>query len=372
MTRPARSLGDLLEIRDHHHARLTATPGVLGTALGHVQGGAPGLLVFVRYKIAAKWVAPAQLVPRELTGPAGQVCPVAVIESSADLDMSLLAELGDGTRVRLPVTQLQPPSPLDAARHELRAYLRGWSDRLLPGSQLAATGPGGQLREGTLSCFVRDARGTPGFLTNEHVAGAVGQVLYHPTSYARPVGRTVASVLVVADEQRFGGRVDQPNAYYSVDAAFVALDAGLGAGDVEPRMPYLRANGMVELRRLAAPWQLTLDGMGPVGRAVVSVGRTRSFQRGRIAAFGYRWVSSEGSEFFTDYLVVGDGPEPFSAPGDSGKLLAIDDGAALRPVALLWGGAAGEMYLGAEQSRWSYATDLGLALASLGLELIGG
>lgn len=372
MARPAENLGDLLDIRDLHHARLAAIPGVMGTALGRTGDGSPGLLVFVRYKVAAKWVARQHLIPGELTGPSGQVCPVAVIEGAADVDVSLLAELSDGTRVRLPAAQLLPETPLDATRRELRGYLRGWSERLLPGSQLAAAGAGGAAREGTLACFVRDARGVHGVLASEHVAGEVGQALYHPAPWGRAVARTARRVLAIADELRFAGRVDQPDAYYSVDAAFATLAPGLGADDVEPRMPYLRADGRFELRPLGPPWQLSLAGMDPVGRAVVSVGRTRSFQRGRIVAFGYRWESAQGSEFFTDYLVVGDGVEPFSAPGDSGKLLAIDEPAGLRPVGLLWGGAAGEMLLGGPQSRWSYAADLGMVLGRLEVELVGG
>ena len=70
--------------------------------------------------------------------------------------------------------------------------------------------------------------------------------------------------------------------------------------------------------------------------------------------------------------MVGEAGSSFSAPGDSGKLIAIEDGDRLIPMGLLWGGWQGELYLQYQQSKWSYATDLHSALELLGAELVRG
>lgn len=373
MATPATTLGQLLRIRDHHQGFLQGLPGGMGSALGLAEDGRPCIMVFVENKVAPKWVSPASLVPRELSTPNGVSCPVSVIEGTSAPDIALMGRTPDGRDVRLSMAQLRDEVPLDAARHQLRSHLRGWSPRLFPGSQVASAGPGAGLREGTLTCLVRHRqRGRLGLLTNEHVAGAPGTLLHHPTPHGRVIGTTYASIDAVTDESRFPGHVDQPGTYYSVDAAFVDLHDDLGPDDLDARLPYLRDDGTVELRRLAEPFTLALDGMEPVGRSVVSVGRSRSFQRGRVAGVAYCWVSEHGRQIFTDYLVVGEAGASFSAPGDSGKLIVIEDGDRLVPMALLWGGWQGELYLPSPQSKWSYATDLHTALELLGAELVRG
>ena len=78
--------------------------------------------------------------------------------------------------------------------------------------------------------------------------------------------------------------------------------------------------------------------MGPIGRRVVSIGRTRGITRGTIMAFGYEWYDEEES-IYTDYLILGEGGQIFSDHGDSGKLIVTDD-ANRNAVALLWGGGS--------------------------------
>ncbi|HHH27031.1 MAG TPA: hypothetical protein ENK57_01605 [Polyangiaceae bacterium] len=374
MSYPATNLAQLLRIRDHNHGFIQGIPGGMGSALGLSPQGEPAILVFVGNKVAAKWVDPSHLVPEEMSTPDGLVCPVSVVEGTSAPDIRIRGRLGDGRDVELSLAQLREQTPLDAARYRLRSYLRGWSGRLLPGSQLARGRPGEGLREGTLTCLIRDRRGGAlGLLTNEHVAGAPGSSLYHPSPNDRLIGRTRRVVNTVTDEARFPGYADQPRSYYSVDAAFVELDGGLSTDDLDARMPCLRDDGEIVLRTLEEPFVLSLEDMEPIGRAVVSVGRTRSFQRGMIAGLAYRWVMEGGRYFFTDYLVVGEAGSVFSAPGDSGKLIAIDTGDHLVPLALLWGGWHGQLNLAADyQSKWSYATDFATALAHLDCELVRG
>jgi hypothetical protein len=108
--------------------------------------------------------------------------------------------------------------------------------------------------------------------------------------------------------------------------------------------------------------------MGPLGKKVISIGRTRGIQRGTIVAFGYEWYDAEAS-IYTDYLVIGEHGGAFSDHGDSGKLIVTDD-ATHRPVALLWGGWYEKLRKGVGQENWTYAIDINKALGKLEVDIL--
>ncbi len=99
------------------------------------------------------------------------------------------------------------------------------------------------------------------------------------------------------------------------------------------------------------------NGMDIIGQKVISVGRTRSVQRGAVAAFAYEF-RDEFFSSYTDLLIIGEEGNAFSWKGDSGKVIVTDD-EDHRPVALLWGGWQEKLREGKEQEIWSYAIDLG-------------
>ena len=162
--------------------------------------------------------------------------------------------------------------------------------------------------------------------------------------------------------------MDEPRAKYVLDSAFVELYVDIEDAEVEPRIPLLDDGGQIVYKELGDPLELDLDTMGPVGQEVVGVGRTRSFQRGTITAFGYEYHDEGTSSRYTDYLIVGEDGSEFSDPGDSGKLIVTRDGQ--RPVALLWGGWREQLRAGRGQENRTYAIDINLVLEKLRVELV--
>ena len=267
-------------------------------------------------------------------------------------------------------SDLRGDAALSEAKLNLRERLRGWSDRVTPGSQIAGIDLAGDGYLGTLGCFARDrGSGELGFITNQHVGDHEGNVLYFPLPGARRVGIVQRMREFVLDQARFAGLINEPTARFRIDCAFVALHDDLPGDDIDTAVPVLRGDGEAELRRLGSPAALNLESMEPIGQRVVGVGRTRSFQRGTIVAFAYEYHDEHGDSRYTDYLIVGEEGDEFSDHGDSGKLIMTDDDD-LRPIALLWGGWQERLRRGREQENWTYAIDIGYVLDKLGVDIV--
>ena len=373
----AQSLKDLLQIRHANRDLIEAVNGNLGSALGlkqstnpaHPDNGKPAILVFVPQKIAPKWVNPDQRLPKRMTGPNGLECPVDVVEGSKLVDFRLLFLDDKGNRRVVYWTELAPAPPLSKPKLVLRDALRGWSDRISPGAQIAAH-DGTNAWFGTLGCFARE-RATKhlGLVTNQHVANRPGQVLCFASTSARRLARVTKTFDTITDQTRFDGLIDESNASYRVDCAFAPLDPNISQNDVDPRIPCLDNAGGIVPTEMGEPVPLDLNTMAPVGQRVIGIGRTRSFQRGTIVGFGYEFFDEVGDSHYTDYLIVGDDPDQFSAPGDSGKLILTDE-TVPRPVALLWGGWMERLSNFREQQDWTYAIDINTITDLLGVDLV--
>ncbi len=371
----ARTLRDLFRIRDANRDYLESINGHLGTALGFKRptggevGGEPAILVFVPRKVDPKWLPGNQLIHKKLDGPDDLSCPVDVVEGGKYDETYLLGF--DPYSMEHPVygwSGLVGDPPLDADQLTLREQLRGWTDRIRPGCQLAGFTLGGGGYFGTLGCFARDRQsGALGILTNQHVADHLNNMLRFPVHEGRPVAIVDKAVEAVRDEQRLHGLVDEPDAYFRTDCAFAPLLPTVDANDIDPRLPTVEAGELV-LRRLGEPLGLDFDSMGPIGRGVLGVGRTRSQQHGTIVACAYEWVDDESESHYTDYLIVGEEGDWFSTYGDSGKLIVTADD--LRPVALLWGGWQEKLRHGREQENWTYAIAIDLVTELLGVEIV--
>lgn len=171
------------------------------------------------------------------------------------------------------------------------------------------------------------------------------------------------------DDVRFSGLIDEPEAYFTVDCAFAELDKGIKPKEVDYRLPVLDAQDQIRFQELGDPLPLDLDTMGMVGKKVLGVGRTRSYQEGKVGAFAYRTVEEPGDNsgkqsFSFDYLIIGDDDDDFSDGGDSGKLIVTND-EKFRPVGLLWGGMFAQLRHGRMQENWTCATDINYVLNRL-------
>ena len=242
--------------------------------------------------------------------------------------------------------------------------LRSGRIGLIGGIQLAHYKGGIENREhgsvGTAGIAVRHSEtGETGFVTNQHVADAPGRVIYHPWPRYFPIGATVETKLMAADEGWYDGVIDEANSYVRCDFAFVQVNGDL-VGDVKA--------GIHAVGKIGDLLRIDPGTMDAIGQKVVGVGRTRGVQRGTVVAYSYEW--NDGAEsVYTDLLIIGEEGRAFSDKGDSGKFIVTDD-EQRRPVALLWGGWQERLRHGREQENWTYAIDLGKVFDRLHLELL--
>ena len=378
--RQARNLRELLIIRQANQEYIESINSNLGTALGLKNAdGDPCVIVFVPRKINSKWLSQGTLIKDRLETADGLWCPLDVVEgakydiwsepSFVDANSGAASALG-----HVPVLTrdeiLGPPPLSTSGRLSLLENLRGWTDTILPGSQLYH--PGGTGWYGTLGCFAMDKSGTIGVLTNKHVAGEVNDQLIFPEKGGVPLATVSKTFEYLADELRFPGIIDLPENDYRVDCAFAPLHPDRKLDDIDPRIPTLNSSDHLELQPLGDPLPLNLETMGPIGESVIAVGRTRSFQKGKIGAFAYAWDDSRydfiPDRKYTDYLVIGEDGEQFSDRGDSGKLIVTANG--YRPVALLWGGWKEKLRKGRMQEDWTYAIDINKILELLEVTIL--
>lgn len=264
----AQTLKDLMRIRAHNRDFLESINGNLGTALGFKKktgkglSSEPAIIVFVPQKINPKWIPGSQMIPKQLKGPDGLVCPLDVVEGGkAETEKEVLP-----------------------AVDELAERLRGWDDQVWAGSQVShwLNQEKGTYSIGTLGAFCRQRKGGPlGFLTNQHVGIQPGQRLFHPVPWGTLLGTTERTIEYVEDQNWYGPLVDEPKTYVRVDCAFVRLDKDFKTSDINPQLMGAGKLGPVKI--------ISIDDMSIVGQKVLRVGRTTGLRRGTIAAFGYEY-----------------------------------------------------------------------------------
>ncbi|MEM9282681.1 MAG: hypothetical protein AAGA96_12705 [Verrucomicrobiota bacterium] len=367
----AKNLRELLQIREKERDYINSVTGNLGSAIGLKNGdGDPCVVIFVSQKIDAKWLkGSGQLIKKTLRGPNGLTCPTDVVQGrkyESIYDVHLVdVTLGNRFSYAPVVSRkdfLGPPPLQSPGQIDLLERARGWTPTIAPGSQLYHS----QGWFGTLGCFVRKSSGTKGILTNEHVAGPVGSKLFFPNENGIHLATVKETFEVINDEVRFPGIIDEPSSEYRVDCAFAELSSAVDLDDLEAKIPTLDSEDTAVFRELGDPLELDLDTLGPLGMSVAGVGRTRSFQRGTIAGFAYSFnvfplSYSPPIKNYTDFLIVGEDNDQFSAPGDSGKLIVTDEKVP-RPVALLWGGWEERLRQSRMQEDWTYAIDINKVL----------
>lgn len=379
---PATSLRDLLRIRADNEALIDGVNGNLGSALGFKKTtdsgmtSQPAVLIFVSRKIKNTWLPVSQQIPTTLTGPDGLTCPTDVVEGRSYDEDYIKTYDGDGKETATgadgvsPWSQLVGEAPLSKSNVELLEKLHGWGDSMPAGGRLAGFDTNGFGYTGTAGCFVRD-RSTQalGILTNHHVADHANNILQFPWFSGKPAGQVVRLEEYVQDQNRFPGIIDQPNAWYRVDCAFLELASGMDTL-IDPVLP-----GIGEI---GDPLPLDLDTMGPVGQRVTSVGSRRGVQSGKIVAFSYEFHDRQEA-VYTDYLIIGDDDvneqgvqvtrTAFSDHGDSGKVIVTDD-EDRNLVALLWGGWQKRLRRGKMQEDWTYAIDINYVLDLTDVDLV--
>lgn len=383
------SLRDLLDARDQYHVHLMRHPNVVATAVGRyrirrrdswptktgsgkVHGkyprdlnnsevryySWPAILVFVDdWQNPAKLAkTPGALLPERVDLPDGRSVPICVIQAPKESQNEV-----EPIEVTHPLNNLGGGSPVVAD---------------VQGRQYAAT----------IACLTSDGH-TVYALTNRHVVGAPGEIVYSP------LGGRLERIGVSSEKQL-------------TRLPFTTLYPGWPGRDVYVNLDV----GLIEIDNLDQ-WTANIRSVGQMGRMVdLSVhnlslaligshvrgtGAATGDMLGEIAALFYRYKTNGGFEYVADVLIGPRAPRPSGRrsratprlathPGDSGTLWLLEpskeakaggDGAKpdaeppeYLPLALQWG--RNMLYSGAAAQPQSYvlATFLSRVCAELGVD----
>jgi hypothetical protein len=326
---------DLLEARDAYHVHLMSYPHVVATAVGRYRirtedswpdpddtvkhkgtgprtlGNSevrpyswPAILVFVDewVDVAAfgkdKRYDPGQMVPRTLYLPNGKKVPVCV---------SLVEKVPQALptpEVRFPLNNIGGGNPIIADVQ-------------------------GREHVATISCLVSDGHRTYA-LTNRHVAGDPGEVLYSRLGGRKlPIGRSSGKQLT---------RLPFAEVYKDCPGKDVFLNLDAGLIDIDNLNVWTaKVHGIGTIGPLAdlTPARLSLS---LVGCRVLGFSPASGRMEGEITALLYRYKSVGGFEYLADFLIGPRAgrepggskkrgrpqPELLTRPGDSGTLWVFD------------------------------------------------
>ncbi|MCK4604537.1 MAG: hypothetical protein KAU41_07560 [Deltaproteobacteria bacterium] len=348
----AKSLNDLLIIRAASRDRIEAVNRNLGTALGFKWTNGQRtdhscVIIFVPQKTLPWLVPDEEKAPEVLEAPDGKWCFTDVVTGGKAESLEDIGSL----------------SELSEENKEVVRELKSGRIGLIGGIQLAFFSDGIEDDQhsavGTAGIAVLHRETNRiGFLTNQHVADAPGRRIFHPWHNYFHIGRSYSIKEYEADQDWYNGVIDEAQSYVRCDCGFV---------EMEERLESNVESGLYAIGKTGELLKIEPETMDIIGQKVISIGRTRGVQRGRIVAYAYEF-KDEYYSIYTDLLIIGEDGKAFSWKGDSGKIIVTDDDAH-RPIALLWGGWQERLRHGREQENWTYAIDLGKVLDRLNLEL---
>ncbi len=380
------SFRDLLEARDAYHVHLMNHPHVVATAVG-------------RYRIRSEdsWPGPDGRVEHRGTGPRtlgnSEVRPYSWPAILVFVDEWVEAEafgrgrrydptemvpktlfLPDGRKVPVCVTQVEKVVAAGPPATDVRFPLNN-----IGGGNPVLADVQGRAHVATVSCLVTDGHRTYA-LTNRHVAGDAGEVLYSRLGGRKvPIGRSSAKQLTRMPFREVYREWPGASMYVNLDAGLIDIDDLTawtaqvhGVGTIGPLADLSVANLSLSL----------------VGCRAVGVGAVSGRMEGEISALLYRYKSIGGFEYLADFLI---GPRPvgrenhhaglLTRPGDSGSLWLFDpddtapkaDNAeagppsGYRPFGVQWGG---QVFTESAATSYALVTSLGTICSLLDLDLV--
>jgi hypothetical protein len=279
------------------HTDLLSTPGVVGTAVGLTERGAPAVKIYTEHAGVAG-------LPRKLDG-----VPVVVQVTGklSALHHKTGHDKGGGNGGAEDPPPPPPPGP--------GAVPIGVS-----------TGNEGECSAGTIGARVKDAAGNVYALSNNHIY-ALENSAADESDVLSPglfdTGCAFDPNNVIGTLFAFEPIVFSTSANNTIDAA-IALSSTANLGNATPPDGY--------------GWPKSTTVSAAVGQAVQKYGRTSSLTTATITAIsatvnvGY----DSGTARFVNQIIVESSKKPFIKAGDSGSVAVTDPGR--NPVALLFAG----------------------------------
>jgi|HubBroStandDraft_6_1064221.scaffolds.fasta_scaffold00142_8 hypothetical protein len=358
------SFRDLVEARDFYHSQLMRKQNVVGTALGRYlqrktgvskavaktlsntevrNNSWPCLLVFVR-----KWAAdshfgsgkdqikPGNFIPPSIEMSDGRVVPLCVIEA--------------------PPVEAQKAQPVNPV------FPNNWIGGGYPmiadvQNQEHVASIGGMFTDGHLIYAI----------TNHHVTGAPGEVVYSLIGGERvPIGTSSRKQLTRMPFERVYPSWPGKNVFVHMDIGLIEVE------DVTRWTSQIYGIGctghMVDLNTDNLSLRL-------IDCPLRAFGCATGQMHGRVLGMFYRYKAVSGSEYIADFIIGPDGKKPFSTHhGDSGTLWLLDtedEEMGLMPLAIQWGGQVladgdGEML----QQPFALATNLSTVCRELDVDFV--
>ncbi|WP_299616319.1 hypothetical protein [Pelagibius sp.] len=371
MAKQATTLRQLAQVRADNRTLLNAIVGNQGTALGRKNftpsgepTGDPCIIAYMPHKISLDLIANKQRVPEILTSADG------TLEAPTDVVVTTVPD----------EPKEEPPlSPDNQQLVRTLQWLDGQLDHLPPGAQVGGaelTDEGLGSYFGTIGFAVRSTlpeTSISGFLTNQHVGGTASRSMYIPGAQQQAIRVGVTrSVREHYPDERWIEGVNEKFAYVRTDAAFVAAENHIA--------PLLR-NDVPRVGQVAGIYEVDLDTMDVIGTRVKKVGRTTGLTHGTVVAFGFgipnaneaidRFLGYEPANVYTDFLIAPREAGPFSAPGDSGSGILVDEAAHNNEaLGLLWGGWPTDIGRATGLEDLTYGINLKRVFQEMKLELL--
>ncbi len=317
---------ELLAIKERAAARLMALPSVTGVGIGgRMRGGQPTgelvLKVYVKRKLPANEVDPAELVPAEIEGIPTDVSELA---ESGELTSPASGEITEGP------TGKPPTSGMDERRQR----------PLIGGAQMQVDLSGSGL--GTVGCLLVNTADTSKFyvLTNWHVLG--GLLATKPTVGTTKAGQPTSDDSVTKCCSAIIGKVAGGAYDGTRDAGIVQLEPGMQwTADI------------LEIGAISGRHAITSAEAAPQTYPVRKRGARSGLTGGTVQSIATTW-NVEGTTF-NNLVLVKPNPDPtqpagttlyFQEHGDSGAALV---NSASEVVGLMFAAAfsGGEIGMGA-------------------------
>jgi hypothetical protein len=343
------SLPDLLEARDFYHVHLMHKANVIATAVG-------------RYLIrkSDSWPTSSEntATQRNASGkpvikgkrtldnsevrPYSWPCILVFVEQWVDADQfgHESNQINPDDKVERAIYlrdgKVVPICVVEAPRDETSRGAVGdllFPDNLIGGGFPVIANVQEEEHVASIGCMVSDGH-TVYALTNRHVAGAAGEVVY-----SRLGGETVR-IGKSSRRQLTRRRFEEVYAEWPGKNVYVNLDIGLIEVD-DKKCWTAQVYGIGQMGKLA---DLSINNISLklIGCPVRAYGCASGQMYGTIQGLFYRYKSIGGFEYVSDFLIGPQKDKPFNTqPGDSGTVWMLDTGdekTGLMPIAIQWGG----------------------------------
>ncbi len=371
------SIKDLIEARDQYHFHLMSKDNVVGTAVGSYlirktdpKDGTPPL---PESKTVARTFANSEVRPyswpciivlvREWLqeaefGPQGKASPWQMIPKALFLS--------DGRAVPVCVVLTQPV----AADKKTGSAVLNLPNAGFGGGLRLNVDVQQERRFGTVGCLVSDGHLTYA-LTARHVCGEAGTAISASLrGRLAPIGESSAKQLTRQLFSEVYPALPMRQTWLGIDVGLVKLD------DITNWTP--NVYGLPPLRPMLDLFEQNLS-LRIIDQDVIAVGAASGLMAGKVKALFYRYRSSGGFDYVSDFLISPPDDGVGARHGDSGALWQIiepridaqdqrPDEERLRPLAIEWGAQVFEE--GMKRSSFSVASALSTVCRLLDVELV--